>query len=186
MRRQLAEGACAPAWSERALNPDPYDLPAMVASPPGGILAEVTPEHVVLHGAGFPGGGLIVPISLYQGVAMSVVSDARSGRITAQVSLEHENVELRVPLFVADNTFDIVARWQSWAKELRLPLLLRDLDGSLLSPLPRLGKLQIRRVRPRRLDARVLKRRPLMVVKRRPWGPPPQERIAGREIIARD
>lgn len=49
----------------------------------------------------------------------------------------------------------------------------------------RLGKLAVGRTRPRRLDARIVRRRPMMLVKRRPWGPVPQRRLAGREIIAR-
>lgn len=53
-------------------------------------------------------------------------------------------------------------------------------------PVRRIGKLIAYRPRPRRLDSRIVKRRPMMVVKRRPWGKPPEGRIFGREIIARN
>lgn len=50
----------------------------------------------------------------------------------------------------------------------------------------RIGKLTAYRPKPRRLDKRILTRRPLMLVKRRPWAPPPTGRVTGREIIARN
>ena len=49
----------------------------------------------------------------------------------------------------------------------------------------RIGKLLAHRPRPRRLDARIVTRRPMMLVKPRPWSASPIGRIAGREIIAR-
>jgi hypothetical protein len=49
----------------------------------------------------------------------------------------------------------------------------------------RIGKVVAYRPRPRRLDIRIVSRRPMMVVKRRPWGPPPVGLVCGREIIAR-
>ena len=49
----------------------------------------------------------------------------------------------------------------------------------------RLGKLMAFRPKPRRLDARVVKRRPMMLVKRRPWCALPVGLLTGREIIAR-
>lgn len=48
-----------------------------------------------------------------------------------------------------------------------------------------LGKLMVRRCRPRRLDKRVVARRPMMLVKRRLVAPLPQKLFGGREIIAR-
>lgn len=49
----------------------------------------------------------------------------------------------------------------------------------------RLGKLTVRRCRPRRLDKRVVARRPMMLVKRRLVAPMAHALISGREIIAR-
>jgi hypothetical protein len=49
----------------------------------------------------------------------------------------------------------------------------------------RLGKLIVRRCRPRRLDKRVVARRPMMLVKRRLVAPLHHNLFHGREIIAR-
>lgn len=48
-----------------------------------------------------------------------------------------------------------------------------------------IGKLMARRPAPRRLDARIVTRRPMMLVKRRQGRVPFVGRISGREIIAR-
>lgn len=48
-----------------------------------------------------------------------------------------------------------------------------------------LGKLMVRRCRPRRLDKRVVARRPMMLVKRRLVARMPHALFSGREIIAR-
>ena len=48
-----------------------------------------------------------------------------------------------------------------------------------------IGRLVAARPAPRRLDARIVTRRPMMLVKRRPWRASVFGRIAGREIIAR-
>jgi hypothetical protein len=48
-----------------------------------------------------------------------------------------------------------------------------------------IGKLRAHRPAPRRLDARIVKRRPMVLVKRRPGRAPVFGRITGREIIAR-
>lgn len=53
-------------------------------------------------------------------------------------------------------------------------------------PVRRIGKLVAYRPRPRRLDARIVKRRPMMVVKHRPCCAPPPGLVRGREIIARN
>lgn len=67
------------------------------------------------------------------------------------------------------------------------------LDGLDADPVPavteaagtRLGRLAIGRVRPRRLDARIVRRRPMMLTKARARGPAPSAPVKGREIIAR-
>lgn len=49
----------------------------------------------------------------------------------------------------------------------------------------RIGKLHAARPKPRRLDARIVKRRPMMLVKRRLGRASVFGRLSGREIIAR-
>jgi hypothetical protein len=88
--------------------------------------------------------------------------------------------------------------WQRWAKGIDLPDMAADsasepvkdsasVPSALRMPVRPgfFGKLRIRPPKARRLDVRIVKRRPLMLVKRRPQGPVPKTRFSGREIIAR-
>jgi hypothetical protein len=92
-------------------------------------------------------------------------------------------------LFCSSEADEIVAEWQSWSRVLGLPLLIRDNDGTLREPFPRLGRL---RVEPptwrRRRRSAVARRRPSGLLRRRVAGllAAPIVHCGEREIIARN
>src|SRR5205823_6617339 len=95
---------------------------------------------------------------------------------------------LSFPLRHADGADDLIAEWQSWARVLKLPLLVTDADGSLREPFPHLGALRIGEpVGRRRRRSSLRRRRPSILLRRKPGrpGPTPYVHRAEREIIAR-
>jgi hypothetical protein len=105
------------------------------------------------------------------------------------VSLEHQDPALSVPLFAASDSDDVVAEWQLWARVLKLPLLVANLDGTLHEPFDRVGGVRVGTSAPRRRRRTALKaRRPSILMRRRPGTSPVRPSIyrGEREIIARN
>jgi hypothetical protein len=129
-----------------------------------------------------------LPVAAFLGVVLRVVPrDGAPAQVT--ISLEHRDAALSVPLYCAPDIDDVIAEWQLWAKVLKLPLLVANLDGSLSEPFSRLGQVRVESPAPRRRRRNAVKaRRPVMLLRRRP-GALARGRLVHRgerEIIARE
>jgi hypothetical protein len=195
LRRQATEGRTTPAGSSRDERLDPFALPlrfevsdttadARVRS------VELTRERVVVRRS--VRGMLMavnLPVKSYLGVALRVEAAAGTAAGAVSLMLEHRDGALSLPLYRAEDSADIVAEWQSWARVLRLPLLVAEADGRLREPFARIGalRLAVPAARRRRRSA-VKARRPSILLRRRGG-----RSLAGtsvhrgeREIIARN
>jgi hypothetical protein len=170
LRRQAADGRTTPAGSRRDERLDPFSLPLRFeASDPAADARvrsiELTRERVVVRRS--VRGMLMavnLPVASYLGVALRM--DPAAG--TAAVMLEHSDGALSLPLYRAQDSTDIVAEWQSWARVLALPLLVAEADGRLREPFARIGALQVgASVGRRRRRSAVRARRPSILLRRR-------------------
>jgi Family of unknown function (DUF6101) len=184
-----------PAGSGREERLDPFSLPlrfeARDAAADGSVrFVELTRERVVLRRS--VRGMLMavnLPIASFLGVALRIEPPAGSAASAVALVLEHRDCALSLQLYRADDSTDVVAEWQSWARVLRLPLLLAEADGRLREPFERIGALRVAAPLPRRRKhSNIKRRRPSIFLRRKP-GP----RLAGalvhygeREIIARN
>jgi hypothetical protein len=184
-----------PAGSSRDERLDPFSLPlrfeASDAGADGNVrFVELTRERVVLRRS--VRGMLMavnLPVSSYLGVALRIEPPVGAAASTVALVLEHRDSALSLPLYRADDSTDVVAEWQSWARVLELPLLVAEPDGRLREPFERIGALRIAAPQPRRRKYYSVKaRRPSIFLRRKPG-----RRLAGarvhhgeREIIARN
>jgi hypothetical protein len=184
-----------PAGSSRDERLDPFSLPlrfeARDAAADGNVrLVELTDERVVLRRS--VRGMLMavnLPVASYLGVALRIEPPVGAAASKVALVLEHRDHGLSLPLYCADDSTDIVAEWQSWARVLKLPLLIVEADGRLREPFERIGALRVAAPTPRRRKHSTIKaRRPSIFLRRKPG------RAAGtaavhhgeREIIARN
>jgi uncharacterized protein DUF6101 len=174
---------------------DPFSLPlrfeAVDAAADQRVRSiELTRERVVLRRAVH---GMLMAINLpvksYLGVALRIDPPVGEAASTVALVLEHRDPALSLPLYRAEDGTDIVAEWQSWARVLRLPLLVAEPDGRLREPFARIGALRINAPVPRRRKCSIIKsRRPSIFLRRKPG-----RSLVGmavhrgdREIIARN
>jgi uncharacterized protein DUF6101 len=195
LRRQTPIGRINPAGSSRDERLDPFCLPARFeatdAAADGRMrTVELTRERVVLrravHGIKM---AVNLPVTAYLGVAIRMEAPEGDRPGTASVVLEHRDTALSLSLYRADDGTDIVAEWQSWARVLRLPLLVAEADGRLREPFARIGAL---RVAPptgrRRRRTAIRKRRPSILLRRKVGRSIANAAVhrGEREIIARN
>ena len=184
-----------PAGSRRDERLDPFSLPLRFevsdAAADGCLRrVELTRERVVLRRSVC---GMVMavnlPISSYLGVVLRIEPPIGTADSAVTLVLEHRDSALSLPLFEAQDSTDIVAEWQSWARVLKLPLLVAEADGRLREPFERIGALRVTAPVPRRRKYSGLKRRrPSIFLRRKPG-----RRLAvaavhhgEREIIARN
>jgi hypothetical protein len=191
----MVAGRVKPAGSSRALRLDPCALPVSFTT--GDARAderlrsiELDRERVVVRRAvrGVPM-RLSLKVSEFLGVAIRVIPPDEHQDGALAVMLEHRDAALSVPLMVAtDAGNDVVAEWQRWARVLGRPLLIADGEG-FHEPFERLGAVRVGAPVPRRRGrATIRRRRPSILMRRKPGRPqaqPPVHR-GEREIIARD
>jgi hypothetical protein len=184
-----------PAGSSRDERLDPFSLPlrfeARDAAADGSVrFIELTRERVVLRRS--VRGMLMavnLPVASYLGVALRIEPPAGTAASAVTLVLEHRDSALSLPLYRADDSSEVVAEWQSWARVLQLPLLVTEPDGRLREPFARIGALRIAAPAPRRRKRSAVKaRRPSIFLRRKPG-----RRLGGaavhhgeREIIARN
>jgi hypothetical protein len=130
-----------------------------------------------------------LPLTSYLGVALRMEPAAGNAESAVALVLEHRDGALSLPLYRADDGADVVAEWQSWARVLKLPLLVVETDGRLREPFARIGALRIAAPLPRRRKYSSVKARRPSILLRRKGG----RRLDGaavhrgeREIIARN
>ena len=172
MRRQAGGvGRVIPAGSSRDERLDPFSLPlrfeARDAAADGRVrFVELTRERIVLRRS--VRGMLMavnLPVASYLGVALRI--EPPDGAVA--LVLEHRDSALSLPLYRADESTDVVAEWQSWARALKLPLLIAEADGELREPFERIGALRVAApLRRRRKRSAVKARRPSIFLRRKP------------------
>lgn len=152
MRRIIHTQEAAGPWSLRPLDIDPYQVPKFyglqLESKLGrffGAQDQITigARSVLIKRviAGRVMHMRRMPYSAFQGVAINVIPPEKEGeanRVT--VFLHHEDESLSIPLYRAAHFDDVTARWQSWGKIMRLPLLAPNGDGTYRHIIKRLGK----------------------------------------------
>jgi len=86
-----------------------------------------------------------LPLEDFSGVAIRIesVSDGHDG-FAISINLHHPDPKLCFPLLMAFDMSEVGARWQSWGRTLKLPLLLPALDGSWREPVERFGKMKVK------------------------------------------
>lgn len=178
----------ASAGSSRAFRLDPFTLPVRHSGPSGAreTAFVLDRERAIVKRLIRAGQAVTVavPVHAYDGVAVRMVPVGRAGRIRVIVELRHRDPALTLPLVVADEPEDVAADWRAWGRALNLPLLLIEQDGTVKTPLGRLGALTVARGKPRRRHSFFAGRRPRFLTRRKPGHARAPERVTGREIIA--
>ena len=142
-------GVDRPSGSSRALRLDPYALPVRYAARDSGADGQIRDieldrERVVLsrevRGIRMKIG---VPVTEFAGVTMRTLPPEGDEPAAVAIMLEHRDIGLTVPLFVATEGDDAMAQWKSWGRVLGVPLLVADGDGALREPFRRIGRLAV-------------------------------------------
>lgn len=106
-------------------------------------------------------------------------------RFAVSVNLHHPDPDLCIPLHMSYDMSEVSARWQSWGRALRLPLLLPALDGTWKEPFERLGKVNVKPPHGRVSRRFLANRRSCMSGLRETGDSRTRTAIGGTEIIAR-
>jgi hypothetical protein len=131
---------------------------------------------------------LNLPVAAFRGVAIRLIGEAGQMPSAIAVVLEHRDPGLSLPLFLTEESDDVVAEWQSWGRALGLPLLVAEADGSLREPFARLGALRVAApIARRRRRGAIARRRPARLLRRKATRIPdaPAVHRGELEIIAR-
>lgn len=73
-----------------------------------------------------------VPVDEFTGVAVAT-RISEDGELSSVIELIHPNPEFNYQVYEEKGNTDVVAEWQNWGKQLRLPLFIRSGDGSLIA-----------------------------------------------------
>ena len=123
-----------------------------------------------------------LPARGFQGVAARAVERA-DGTFAMTLTLHHADPALCVPLLSTDDAEAAAADWRSWARNLRLPMLLHGVKG--IEVVEDATALTAAAPLPRRRRRTTLKHRPNFMRRRQAGRDGRMERLAAREIIAR-
>ena len=197
MRRQTNPQGLATRWPVRKMDVDPFHLPTQFSLPvqtvAGQLLrardririenATVAVEREVM---GTRATTKEIALEEFTGVAIraDLVGEA-DDRFAVSVNLHHPDPDLCIPLHMSYDMCEVSARWQSWARALRLPLLLPALDGTWKEPVERLGKVSVKPPHGRVERRFLAKRRSCMSALRETGDSRARPAIGGAEIIAR-
>lgn len=197
MRRQTKPHGLAARWPLRPLDVDPFHLPARYALPvrsaAGGQAEEqdsifITREQVAVERCreGRPVQRQTLAVAAFAGVAVRIARLAGATPTFAiSVNLHHEEPDLCLPLHMANDLCDAGARWLSWGRMLKLPLLLPTPDGDWREAKGAPGRLTLGPPAPRSPRLALAGRRSRMSAVREVGSMTNLVRIEGIEIIAR-
>lgn len=180
----MAGGAAA--GSSRRFRLDPFALPVRHSPSPEAPAFTLDRDRAVVQRS--LAGRLAtfaVPVKAYAGVSVRIEPVGDAGDIQVVVELLHDDPSLTLPLIVVDDPEDASADWIAWGRILNLPLLIVESDGTVRSPLNRLGALTVSKSGPRRNRALFRGRRSRYIRRRKAGRSDGLERVWGREIIAR-
>lgn len=192
MRRQTTATGGALPGSSRQFRLDPVALPLRYIAEleEGGRHRESTiyldGERAIVKRRSSIGAPLTVclPVSAFEGVAVRMSPIGEAGDIEIVVELRHRDPALNLPLHVADDPGDVADDWRAWGEALGLPLLLVDQQGNAIAVDSR-GSAPATPAT-RRRHSFFADRRPRFLARRKRGRAGAVERIAGREIIARN
>ncbi len=187
----------AARWPVRPLDIDPFRLPAHFAldvcgtsgqAPEARDLIIISPDAVAVERE-VPGARTVretLAADAFSGVAVHMELYGEDERDFAiSVNLHHEDPRLCIPLHMAFDMDGVGARCQSWARALRLPLLLPARDGTWCELGTRLGRLTVGPPSPRSPRLLLATRRSLTASLRQVGMAKDRGRIRGAEITAR-
>ena len=182
------EATAGSSWGFRL---DPHTLPVRGSARYGGMAGTafiLDRERAIVQQQRHLGAPstLTVPLENYRGVAVRMEPADPAGRVHVFVELLHNDPALTLPLIVGDEPEDVAADWQAWGRALNLPLLVVGQDGSVSAPLGDLGGVITGPSKSRRRYSFFAGRRPRFLTRRKTGHSRPTERLAGREIIARN
>ena len=172
-----------PEWTAQTIALDPYAAAQSVAWRSGrrDIEARLADGSVTVRRELECG----VPLKLrmaakqFEGVAARAFEN-EDGSCTVTLELLHADQALSVPLLVSDDPEGAARDWRSWARNLRLPMVIASAEGHVVvgedAPSPA----------PRRRRHTVSRNRPSFLRRRKAGRVGTVERLAAREIIARN
>ena len=194
MRRQTATCGAISAEQETCARLDPLALPSTftvgLADGEGGLAgADIHLERntvIVTRRHNGRRNQIYLKLRDFLGVAARVRPTAIPGVIDVTLELMHSDPSLSLVLMEASDLEDVVADWQAWARQLALPLLMIEPDGTVSEVAGSPNRISVGRPGPRRRSSVLRGRRPRFLVRRKAG-------IAGlmavhadeREIIAR-
>jgi hypothetical protein len=108
-----------------------------------------------------------VPVDEYVGVAVSTTIN-EEGVLTSAIELVHGDPDLNYRVFEEIGNHNVVAEWQNWGRKLRLPLVIRSGDGSLLPYSQQVDGVLLGQATSRRKLAAEAGRRPRFLNRRKP------------------
>ena len=73
-----------------------------------------------------------VPVSEYIGVAVNT-QISEEGVLTSAIELVHADADFNYQVFEETGNANVIAEWQNWGRQLRLPLFIRSGDGELVA-----------------------------------------------------
>ena len=202
MRRQTKPQPLADRWSARAVDIDPYILPKTYVldhrepAVPGIVGSDritIGRRSIAVQTCFFFSKSRVErkQISEFSGVVLRVQSAGEDDAgeddkdFMYTVFLLHPDPKFQIPLYRADHSYDIAARWMSWSKVLRLPALVESAAGQIYEPFDRLGKLIVHEPVARSPQLQLRGRRPLILRYREVGSVSNLNKVSGREIIAR-
>ena len=155
MRRQTNPQGLASRWPVRPIDINPFRLPAQFSLPVRSVSGKllrardrisIEPAAIAVEREVLGKRAIHKQIALeeFSGVAIRAeLAGEEDDTFVVSVNLHHEDPELCIPLHVSFDMADVTARWQSWGRALRLPLLMPARDGSWCETVERLGKLVV-------------------------------------------
>lgn len=108
-----------------------------------------------------------VPVAEYIGVAVST-SISEDGVLSSTIMLVHEDGELNYQVYEETGNANVVAEWQNWGRQLRLPLFIRSGDGKLMPYSQQVDGVMLGQSNIRRKTANEAARRPRFLNRRKP------------------
>jgi len=109
---------------------------------------------------------VVVPMSMFDGVMVSVMPGESFGTVRAMLVLRHRDPALCITLAETDTPELLSTVWPAWSKHLGLPMLVCDLSGNV-QPIEAFSVRQDAPPAPRRKLALLTGRRPRFLTRRK-------------------
>jgi len=130
------------------------------------------------------GVSMALPQRAFKGVAARTIV-GEDGKTIYTLELHHHDVDMCLPLLVADNLDDIAADWHAWSRLMRLPMLLVDEANMAHAVRDQLGAVIVELPVERRKRITMVKHRSWFLRRRKTGRIGIVEKLSAAEIIAR-